>query len=124
MANIKVSLTVCGTEDVYGYQIDESLVEDGKIYQLPDGRCVSVATGRTETDLKPISFAYGPFDDCTECEQPFSSSTIDNGSEICVLDCNNDLVVLQYPVPIYTNNQNKAVAQLNAVVIGGNGMNN
>ena len=65
----------------------------------------------------------GPFEDCDECAQPFSANTGGNNGEVCVIDCSGNTVTVTPPHPVYTNGQNQAIVQINAITIGGNGLN-
>lgn len=44
--------------------------------------------------------------------------------DICILDCSGNTVSVSVPHPAYGNAQNKTVYQMNAVTLGGNGLNN
>jgi hypothetical protein len=64
------------------------------------------------------------FDSCYDCNQyiPLSANT---AYTLCTLDCDGNPVELQFPHPVWTNNNGNAVTQLNAVQLGGpNGLNN
>ena len=64
------------------------------------------------------------FDSCYDCNEfiPLSANT---AYTLCTLDCDGNPVELQFPHPVWTNNNGNAVTQLNAVQLGGpNGLNN
>ena len=67
--------------------------------------------------------SYGPFDTCDECVEPIIANNGGNGGEVCQDDCNGNTFTITPPHPVYTNGQNKAIVQLNAITIGGNGLN-
>lgn len=51
---------------------------------------------------------------------PLSSNT---ENTICQSICDNSVITIIPPHPTYTNNGGKEVVQMNAVLIGGNGLN-
>ena len=96
---------------------------ESSIYQLPNGQCVSLISGETTTFYANSMIIAGPFEDCDECAQPFSANTGGNNGEVCVIDCSGNTVTVTPPHPVYTNGQNQAIVQINAITIGGNGLN-
>jgi hypothetical protein len=121
--NINVTATTCdGYSQLIilaeGVEFDES-----KIYQLPTGQCVSLTSGDTTTQYANSMIIAGPFEDCDECAEPFIANTGGNNGEVCVIDCSGNTVTVTPPHPVYTNGQNQAIVQLNAITIGGNGLN-
>ena len=64
------------------------------------------------------------FDSCYDCNEfiPLSANT---AYTLCTRNCDGDPIELQFPHPVWTNNNGNAVTQLNAVQLGGpNGLNN
>ena len=64
------------------------------------------------------------FDSCFDCNQyiPLSANTV---YTLCTKDCDGNPIELQFPLPVWTNNNGNSVTQLNAVTLGGpNGLNN
>lgn len=123
MANRFMTGTTCGNDEIFIFIADDSNAEIDKIYQLSDGRCVTLtATGDTTTQSQTNWFPYGPFEDCDECLSPFSASTGGVNGEVCVI-CDDELTTITPPKPTYTNEFGKSVEQINAIVIGGNGLN-
>ena len=122
--NTLVTATTCHGE-VINYVIDSRQIVDNKVYQLSNGICVTLSIGALTTQSTTMSFSYGPYDTCTECYTPLSADTAQNGSIFCNQDSytGNTASKVYAPSPIYTNELGKAVVQLNAVVIGGNGLN-
>jgi hypothetical protein len=122
--NVLVTATTCHGE-VINYVIDSREITDTKVYQLSNGICVTLNTGARTTQSATMSFSYGPYNSCTECYTPLSADTSQNGSIFCNQDTytGNTASKVYAPSPIYTNELGKAVVQLNAVVIGGNGLN-
>jgi len=122
--NTLVTATTCHGE-VINYVIDSRQIVDNKVYQLSNGICVTLSIGALTTQSTTMSFSYGPYDSCTQCYTPLSADTAQNGSIFCNQDSytGNTASKVYAPSPIYTNELGKAVVQLNAVVIGGNGLN-
>ena len=122
--NTLVTATTCHGE-VINYVIDGRQIVDNKVYQLTNGICITLSIGALTTQSATMSFSYGPYDTCTQCYTPLSADTAQNGSIFCNQDSytGNTASKAYAPSPIYTNELGKAVVQLNAVVIGGNGLN-
>ena len=122
--NKLVTATTCHGE-VINYVIDGRQIVDNKVYQLTNGICITLSIGALTTQSTTMSFSYGPYDSCTQCYTPLSADTAQNGSIFCNQDSytGNTASKAYAPSPIYTNELGKAVVQLNAVVIGGNGLN-
>jgi len=121
--NVNVTATTC---DGYSQLIilpGDVGFDESKIYQLPTGQCVSLTSGETVSFYADSMIIAGPFDDCDECAQPFSANTGGNNGEVCVIDCSGNTVTVTPPHPVYTNGQNQAIIQLNAITLGGNGLN-
>lgn len=121
--NIIVTATTCGEGTTQVIIIPTGETDFSKIYQLPSGYCVTLTSGETTTQLANSMLVYGPFETCDECITPFSANTGGNGGLVCEDDCNGGNILIDPPRPVYTNGQNKAIVQLNAITIGGNGLN-
>ena len=67
-------------------------------------------------------YSSGPFLDCEDCKNlpPLSSNT---ETTICQEICDNSVITIIPPHPTYTNSAGREVVQMNAVLIGGNGLN-
>ena len=119
MANINVTATTC---DGYSQLIilADTGFDESKIYQLPTGQCVSLTSGDTVSFYANSMIIAGPFDDCDECAQPFIANTGGNGGLVCEDNCSGGTFTIVPPHPVYTNGQNQAIVQLNAITIGGN----
>jgi len=70
-------------------------------------------------------YSSGPFLDCEDCKEgpfipPLSSNT---ESTICQEICDNSVITIIPLHPIYINSAGQEVLQMNAVLIGGNGLN-
>lgn len=123
MANRFMTGTTCGSGEVVEFIADDTNAVLNDFFQLIDGRCIELTTtGSTTTQEQTTWFPYGPFDDCEECLAPFSGSTGGNNGAICEVCSGSTFTVI--PVkPEYTNEFGKSVQQINAVLIGGNGLN-
>jgi len=123
MANRFMTGTTCGNENIIEFIADDSNAVIDKVYQLSDGVCITLtSTGETTTQSQTNWFPYGPFDTCDECIAPFSGSTGGNNGEVCEI-CSGTTFTVTPVKPTYTNEFGKAVEQINAVLIGGNGLN-
>jgi hypothetical protein len=120
MANRIITATTCYDNVSTEYIIDDSGIDFSKVYQLTNGLCSTISSGETTTNNINMSFPYGPFEDCGECNTPLSANT---EVDLCVIDCSGNTVTVFPPHPVYTNGQFKDIVQLNAIVIGGNGLN-
>lgn len=120
MVNRIITATTCSDGVSTEYIIHElSDIDYSKIYQLTNGLCVTIVSGETTTNFPNMSFPYGPFETCEECYEPLSANT---ESLVCV-ECSGTTFTIAAPHPVYTNGQFKDIIQLNAIVIGGNGLN-
>ena len=121
--NLNVTATTCDGNSQLIILPGDVGFDESKIYQLPNGQCVSLTSGETVSFYADSMIIAGPFDDCDECAQPFIANTGGNNGDVCVIDCSGNTVTVTPPHPVYTNGQNQAIVQLNAITIGGNGLN-
>lgn len=119
MANRIITATTCSDNVDTIYIIDDTNIDFTKYYQLINGLCASITSGETTTENINMSFTYGPYDDCNACAQPLSANTT---TQVCVV-CSGNTYWVDVPHPVYTNGQFKDIVELNAIVIGGNGLN-
>lgn len=122
MAIRNVTATTCSDLTTVEIIIDDAGINYTKVYQLADGRCVTLTSGTTSTYPVNSYFPYGPFNNCTLCGAAISGNTWGNNN-ICLSLCTGDTVSVTPPHPVWTNAQNKSVIQFNAVTLGGNGLN-
>ena len=104
--------------------------QDGEIYYLETTSGTSscfyfngFAGGGTPND----SFAsiIGPYDECNVCAGYNIPTSANTAYTLCTRNCDGDPIELEFPHPVWTNNNGNAVTQLNAVQLGGpNGLNN
>lgn len=121
--NINVTATTCDGHTRLIILPGDVEFDESKFYQLPTGECVSLTSGDTVSFYANSMISYGPFDTCDECVEPIIANNGGNGGEVCQDDCNGNTFTITPPHPVYTNGQNKAIVQLNAITIGGNGLN-
>jgi hypothetical protein len=78
--------------------------------------------GLSPTGVTNYFYVSGPFSLCEDCENlpPLSSNT---ETTICQEICDNSVITIIPPHPTYTNSAGREVVQMNAVLIGGNGLN-
>jgi hypothetical protein len=69
-----------------------------------------------DTRIKPSEYYGSP----EEALAPLSSNT---ETTICQVLCDDSVISIIPPHPTYTNGAGKEVIQMNAVLIGGNGLN-
>lgn len=122
MAIRNVTATTCSDLTNVEIIIDDSGIDFSKIYQLPDGRCVTLTSGTTSSYPANSYFPYGPYNTCTLCQVPLSGSTGGN-VDICQALCSGNTTSIVAPHATFTNAQFKAVVQMNTVLLGGNGLN-
>jgi hypothetical protein len=128
MANRLFTGTTCSLGGTITFIADDTTIivnPINRIYQLGDGTCITLtASGATTTLLADRGVFYGPYTSCTQCITPVNSAGITS------INCDacpsvTGVTITQVPHPIYTNGQNRAISQNNAVTIGGpNGLNN
>lgn len=119
--------TSCGNNSTVTFIADDAVVAANplnRIYQLDTGLCFTLtASGATTTNGATAYVAYGPFTSCTLCLTAISSGGVT--SRDCK-DCGTgSFTSTTFNQAVYTNGQNRAVAQNNTVALGGfNGLNN
>jgi hypothetical protein len=121
--SINVVVQPCGTDELISLIVLDTQLFIGKFYQLSSGQCVElISIGEFSTQFQTDWFPYGPFDDCDECLAPLRSSDGGNGGVVCEV-CSGSTFTVDPIKPTYTNEFGKSVEQINAVLIGGNGLN-
>jgi hypothetical protein len=121
--NVNVTATTCDGISQLIILPGDVEFDESKIYQLPTGQCVSLTSGDTVGFYANSMIIAGPFNTCDECAEPIIANNGGNNGEVCVIDCSGNTVTVTPPHPVYTNGQNQAIVQLNAITIGGNGLN-
>lgn len=122
--NLIITATTCD-----GYSQILILPEDTEFnksffYQLPSGECVSIDDDNERTTQFPNTMlVYGPFNTCDECGEPLIANDGGNNGLVCEDNCSGGTFTINPPHPVYSNGQNKPIVQLNAVLLGGNGLN-
>ncbi len=119
--------TTCGSNSTITFIADDTIVivnPLNRIYQLDTGVCFTLtATGNTSTLNATANVAYGPYTSCTLCTTALNSGGVT--SRNCK-DCDTGVFSSStFNQAVYTNGQNRAIAQNNTVALGGfNGLNN
>ena len=105
---------------------EDAGVSVNDVFQLSDGRCITItATGATTTQQPTVNLVI-EFATCAACLAPYSANT----AQSIPIYLNSNLSqgtatasTFNPPNPVWTTNQNHSVVQMNAVTIGGNGLN-
>ena len=126
MANRFMTGTTCSGGEVLTFVASDKGVSVNDFFQLGDGRCIQItATGATTNDAINANLAI-EFASCAACIAPYSANT----AQSIPIYLNSNLSqgtstasTFNPPNPVWLNNQHHAVVQLNAVTIGGNGLN-
>ena len=119
--------TTCGGSSIITFIADDVVVAANplnRIYQLDTGVCFTLtASGATTTNGATAYIAYGPYTTCALCLAPLNSGGVTSTN---CKDCGtNSFTSTTFNQAIYTNGQNRAIAQNNTVALGGfNGLNN
>lgn len=121
MAIRNVTATTCSDLTNVVIRINDTGIDFSKIYQLPDGRCVTLTSGTTSTYDANSYFPYGPFNTCSLCGVPLSGST--GNTDICQALCSGNTISITPLHGTFSNGQNKPIVQMNTVLLGGNGLN-
>jgi hypothetical protein len=97
----------------------------GSTYEIQFGRgtpfCVTF-DGLTNSGETNYYYVSGPFLDCEDCVSPPPISA-NTESTICQEVCDNSVITIIPLHPTYINSAGQEVVQMNAVLIGGNGLN-
>jgi hypothetical protein len=107
---------------------DYGVPTTGQTYEIQfDSETSFCATfsGLTSTGETNYSYVSGGYANCEDCKEdpfipPLSSNT---ESTICQEICDNSVITIIPLHPIYINSAGQEVLQMNAVLIGGNGLN-
>ena len=119
--------TTCGGLSTITFIADDTIIAANplnRVYQLNTGICFTLtASGATSTDNVTEIIAYGPYTTCALCLAPVNSGGV--VSKDCK-DCGTgSFTSTTFNQAVYTNGQNRAIAQNNTVALGGfNGLNN
>jgi hypothetical protein len=128
--SLNFSFIQCGTEneiniEAFNFCDQFGLPTTGLTYEIQFGSetpfCATFE-GLSESGETNYSYVSGPFSLCEDCENlpPLSSNT---ETTICQEICDNSVITIIPPHPTYTNSAGREVVQMNAVLIGGNGLN-
>jgi hypothetical protein len=119
--------TTCGNGQVNTFIADDAGVSANDFFQLDSGLCVQItAIGSGTTDVNGLVYLVKEYASCAACLAPISANTAQSISVYLNSSINNGsttATTFNPPNPVWTNNQNHAVSQLNMVTLGGNGLN-
>jgi hypothetical protein len=118
--------TTCSPSGTITFIADDNGVTANDFFQLSTGICIQVTTiGATTTEQPTVNLSI-EFASCAACLAPYSSNT----EQVITYILNSDISAgsgttktFVPPHPVWTTNQNHSVLQMNAVTIGGNGLN-
>ena len=127
MAFRNMTGTTCSGSQIITFVASDNGVSLNDFFQLGDGRCVQITTINTATTENAVTVNLAiEFASCAACLAPYSANT----AQSIPIYLNSNLSqgtatasTFNPPNPVWLNNQHHAVVQLNAVTIGGNGLN-
>lgn len=126
MANRFMTGTTCGTGQIVTFIASDNQVTLNSFFQFSSGECVEItSTGATTSSDVTRTLAI-KFASCAACLAPYSANTEQIICYLCNSDVNSGTATWNTfvpPHPKWTDNQGHAVSQMNAVTIGGNGLN-
>jgi hypothetical protein len=128
--SLNFSFIRCGTEEEINIEATEfcsyfGAPTSGSTYEIQFGRgtpfCVTF-DGLTNSGETNYYYVSGPFSNCEDCVSPPPISA-NTESTICQEVCDNSVITIIPLHPTYINSAGQEVVQMNAVLIGGNGLN-
>ena len=118
--------TTCSPSGTITFVADDTGVSANDFFQLSTGVCIQVTNiGATTTQQPTVNLAI-EFASCAACLAPYSSNTEQVITYILNSDISNGTPTIRTfvpPHPVWTDNQSHGVVQMNAITIGGNGLN-
>ena len=119
--------TTCGNGQTITFIANDAGVTANDFFQLDSGVCVQITTiGSGTTDVNGLVYLVQEYASCAACLAPISANTEQVIGYYLNSDLSNGVVsgrTFNPPHPVWTNNQNHAVSQLNMITLGGNGLN-
>ena len=128
--SLNFSFIRCGTSEEINIEATNfcgqyGVPTTGVTYEIQFGRgtpfCVTF-DGLTNSGETNYYYVSGPFLDCEDCASPPPISA-NTESTICQEVCDNSVITIIPLHPTYINSAGQEVVQMNAVLIGGNGLN-
>lgn len=128
--SLNFSFIRCGTEEQINIEATNFCTEygvptTGITYEIQFGsETPFCATFDELTNSGETNYHYssGPFSNCEDCVSPPPISA-NTESTICQEVCDNSVITITPLHPTYINSAGREVVQMNAVLIGGNGLN-
>jgi len=120
----------CGTEEEINIEATNfcsyfGAPTTGVTYEIQFGYetpfCVTFS-GLSPSGVTNYTYVSGPFSNCEDCVSPPPISA-NTESTVCQEVCDNSVITIIPLHPTYTNSAGREVVQMNAVLIGGNGLN-
>jgi hypothetical protein len=128
--SLNFSFIRCGTEEEINIEATNFCSEygtptTGVTYEIQFGYetpfCVTFS-GLSVSGVTNYHYSSGPFSNCEDCVSPPPISA-NTESTVCQEVCDNSVITIIPLHPTYTNSAGREVVQMNAVLIGGNGLN-
>jgi hypothetical protein len=128
MAFRNMTGTTCGTGEVITFIAEDAGVSASTFYQLSTGVCVQItAVNTASTQTNNTAYLVTQYSSCAACLAPISANT----EQVITFLLNSEISsgtpptykTFVPPHPVWTNNQNHAVSQMNMITLGGNGLN-
>jgi len=132
---LNFNFIICGTEDEINIEatnfcFEYGLPTTGITYEIQIGSetpfCATFV-GLSEEGQTNYHYVSGPSLSCEDCgEEPEPPRSANAAEDVCVVVCTSGgttTVSVEPPHPVWTDNYGTEVIQMNAVTIGGNGLN-
>jgi hypothetical protein len=127
MAFRNMTGTTCSSGEILTFVASDNGVSVNDFFQLGDGRCLQINSINTATTENAVTVNLAiEFASCAACLAPYSANTQQSIPIYLNSSINNGSATASTynpPNPVWLDNQHHAVVQLNAVTIGGNGLN-
>lgn len=123
MANRLMTGTTCTTGEVLTFIANDTNVSVNDFFQLATGLCIQITATGSTTNAEVTQTLVLEFASCSACTTSYSASTGGNSGVVCQTNCSGTTFTINPLHPVWTDNQNHSVVQINAVTIGGNGLN-
>jgi hypothetical protein len=128
MAFRNMTGTTCGNGQVITFIAEDAIASASTYYQLSTGVCIQLNTINTaSTQTYNTDYLVQSYASCAACLAPISANT----EQVITYLLNSEISsgtpptvkTFTPPHPVWTNNQNHAVSQMNMITLGGNGLN-
>ena len=132
---LNFNFIICGTEDEINIEatnfcLEYGLPTTGITYEIQFGfetPFCATFVGLSEEGETNYHYVSGEYANCEECgEEPEPPRSANAAEDVCVVVCTSGgttTVSVEPPHPVWTDNYGTEVIQMNAVTLGGNGLN-